>query len=157
MGSLKLRFKLNLWEPIRLMRMGMRPCPDRKEPRALPMTAPKAFTGSTAFIACPGVSEVLSLGPGACHNRSSRGGGGCRSSANARHVLKCASRLKARYKSRPLILALSKGKTALRASSEVRVSTARHRFHLGLMRSHSQPESELPACSKNAYHSTRVR
>ena len=47
----------------RAMRIGIDPCPDGKARRALPMTAPKALAGSAAFIACPGVVEVVSRSP----------------------------------------------------------------------------------------------
>jgi hypothetical protein len=42
---------------------GTSPRPERRGPSALPMTAPKAFIGSVAFMAWPGVGAVVSRSP----------------------------------------------------------------------------------------------
>src|SRR6185436_15071582 len=44
-------------------RIGISPRPSRHDRSALPITAPKAFAGSQAFIACPGVADVVSRSP----------------------------------------------------------------------------------------------
>ena len=44
-------------------RMGMRPRPPSSGRRAFPITAPNAWAGFAAFIACPGVAEVVSKSP----------------------------------------------------------------------------------------------
>ena len=44
-------------------RIGINPFPDVRGARALPMTAPNARPGSAAFIAWPGVAELVSRSP----------------------------------------------------------------------------------------------
>jgi hypothetical protein len=44
-------------------RMGMHPWRPSKARRAFPMMAPRARSHSVAFIACPGVGEVVSRSP----------------------------------------------------------------------------------------------
>src|SRR5207247_4920348 len=44
-------------------KIGMNPCPSLKAWSAFPMTAPKALPGSSAFIACPLVGEVVRISP----------------------------------------------------------------------------------------------
>ena len=45
------------------MRIGIMPWPSFKGRRAFPMTDPNALSGSAAFIACPGVGDVVSKSP----------------------------------------------------------------------------------------------
>jgi transposase len=44
-------------------RMGIKPSPAVNGRRALPITAPKALRGSSAFMACPGVGDVVKRSP----------------------------------------------------------------------------------------------
>jgi hypothetical protein len=44
-------------------RTGIVPVPDSSGPRAFPRIAPKARVGSKAFMACPRMSEVVSMSP----------------------------------------------------------------------------------------------
>src|ERR1700730_1765340 len=45
------------------MRIGISPFPSLIERNALPITAPNALSGSSAFIACPSVREVVNKSP----------------------------------------------------------------------------------------------
>src|SRR5262249_43055565 len=45
------------------IKIGTRARPAASGAKAFPITAPKARTGSMAFIACPGVGEVVSMSP----------------------------------------------------------------------------------------------
>ena len=47
----------------KLTRIGIKSCPVCNGRNALPITDPKAFTGSLAFMACPGVGDVVSRSP----------------------------------------------------------------------------------------------
>src|SRR5262249_32055132 len=56
-------FKLFTLRYCSATKIGINPCPDANAPIALPITAPKACAGSTAFIAWPGSFEVVNRSP----------------------------------------------------------------------------------------------